>query len=269
MILVDGTESDTLDVRDRGLQYGDGLFETLAVRDGEPRRWAYHLERLQAGCRRLAIPAPTETNLTDEAERCCTGVERGVLKVLVTRGSGGRGYRPPAEPHPRRLLMAAPWPDYPDAHWTEGVRLRYCDTPLGESPALAGLKHLNRLEQVLARAEWDDPAIAEGLMRDPAGRVVDGTQSNLFWVRDGVLHTPALMRCGVSGVARRLVLEHAEVHGIPFSVDDETYPADLDAADELFVTNSVIGLWPVRELAGRTYRPGPLAQRMAAALDEG
>ncbi|HKJ75680.1 MAG TPA: aminotransferase class IV, partial [Gammaproteobacteria bacterium] len=141
MILVDGKESDRLDVRDRGLQYGDGLFETLAVRDGRPRRWSAHLERLEVGCQRLGIPVPDQDVLGRDAERCCAGHVRAVLKLLVTRGSGGRGYRPPAEPRPRRILMTSPWPEYPDDHWAEGVRLRYCDTPLGVSPALAGLKH--------------------------------------------------------------------------------------------------------------------------------
>ena len=265
MVLVDGQEADTLDVRDRGLQYGDGLFETLAVDRGEPRDWQAHLDRLESGCDRLGIPSPDPATLAAEADRLCAGAERAVLKILVTRGSGGRGYRPPAEPAPRRILMRSPWPDYPGYYWTEGVRVRHCRTRLGENPALAGLKHLNRLEQVLARAEWDDPEVAEGLMCDATGRLVEGTMSNLFWVRDGVLHTPDLSRCGVAGVVRARVLEWAEANGRPARVV-EAGPEELEGADEVFLTNSVIGLWPVRELAGRSFPVGAVSRALPPIL---
>jgi len=264
---VDGVAGAPLDPGDRGLHYGDGLFETLAVADGRPRHLDRHLARLKDGLARLGIPAdpaPWTPELLSAAAQAPEG--RGVLKLVVTRGSGGRGYAPPDAPVPRRFLFLHPWPTGVEAGRRAGVAVRWCRTRLGEQPALAGLKHLNRLEQVLARSEWRDPAIAEGLLCDGAGRVVEGTRSNLFLVRDGVLLTPRLDRCGVAGVMRGLLLETAAALGLEVRVTD-LRPDDVEGADELFLSNSVIGLWPVRCLEGRTYpAPGPLTRRLQEAL---
>ncbi len=264
-MLIDGKDSDLIAADDRGLLYGDGLFETLAVHNGEPRLWPQHMARLTQGCARLGITPPAADLLHDEARSLCAGSGRAVLKIIVTRGSGGRGYRPPSPALPRRILSLHPWPDYPE-HWSrQGINVRLCDTPLGASPRLAGLKHLNRLEQVLARAEWDDPEIAEGLMLDTAGGLVEGTMSNLFLVRDGRLRTPALERCGVAGVMRARVLELAAQGGIACEVS-ELGLADLQAADEVFVCNSVIGIWPVRRVQNMEFTPGPVTRFLQQAM---
>ncbi len=265
--LLDGVANGCIEGSDRGLHYGDGLFETLAVRAGRPRFWSQHLARLTAGCIRLAIPAPDPALLRAEADRLCATQTQAVLKIVVTRGSGGRGYRPPLEAVPRRLLSLSPWPDYPASWANSGVQLRYCRTPVATSPALAGLKHLGRLEQVLARAEWDDPAIPEGLMLDADGAVIEGTMSNLFAVQDGALWTPDLSRAGVAGLARQRVLALAQRQGIRVS-EGRLTPADLTQADGLFLTNSLIGLWPVRQLEGRIYPIDPLIRQIAEALRE-
>jgi 4-amino-4-deoxychorismate lyase len=265
MILINGSPSDQLPVSDRGLQYGDGLFETIAVRGGVPEYWTAHWARLRAGCERLGIPAPDRMSLRDEAQRLCSGLERAVLKIIVTRGSGGRGYRPPAQPAPTRILSVHPWPEYPHSFSKEGVRLRLCETQLGRNSRLAGIKHLNRLEQVLGRAEWDDPMVPEGIMRDEAGHVVEGTMSNLFMVRQGGLLTPDLTSCGVSGIARAMILSLAERGGIACEVR-QLGEQDLWAADEVFVCNSVIGVWPVHAIEERQYGAGPVTRRLAAAL---
>jgi 4-amino-4-deoxychorismate lyase len=248
-------------VTDRGFNYGDGLFETIAVFNGRPCLWEQHLTRLGEGCQRLAIPRPDASLLANEARTLCRGIERGVLKLVVTRGSGGRGYRPPVPATARRILSVHPWPAYPREYWEQGVRVRWCDTPLGLNPALAGVKHCNRLEQVLARAEWDDGAIVEGLMCDAEGRVICGTMSNLFVFSDGRLSTPALTRCGIAGVAREQVVAAAARLGIPCDVEDLTRE-QVAAADALLLSNALIGLWPVAALAGRAllreHWPDPL-----------
>ena len=266
-ILINGVEADCLDALDRGLQYGDGLFETLRIRAGRPCLWPAHLARLTQGCARLGIPMPAEGLLRREADQLCAGGGDGVLKIVLTRGSGGRGYRPPQVPEPTRLLAVFPAPDHPPENRTQGVTVRICDTRLGLNPALAGLKHLNRLEQVLARAEWDDPDIAEGLMQDIEGNIIEGTMSNLFVVQAGHLRTPELSRCGVAGVMRARVMAEAGALGIPVE-EGRLGLDDLTGADELFLTNSVIGLWPVRRLQGRDYAaPGPVTARLAAAVE--
>lgn len=263
MILINGMATDKVDALDRGLHYGDGLFETLAIRAGQPLLWQRHMQRLSAGCGRLGIPLPDNGLLENEAAQVCAGVAQGVLKIIFTRGAGGRGYRPPAEPRPTRMVALYPWPDYSPA--TQGVMLRVCATRLARNPALAGMKHLNRLEQVLARNEWNDAGIAEGIMLDSEGRVISGTMSNLFLVKAGGLMTPDVTQCGVAGVMRGLILDIAARLDIPARVREITLN-DVLEADEVFVCNSLIGLWPARQLAERHYPCGPLGVRLAAEV---
>lgn len=251
---------------DRGLHYGDGLFETIKVEDGSPEFWDRHLARLAEGCERLGIAAPEGDTLGREAGRLCAGDRRSVLKIIVTRGAGGRGYRPPERPVPTRILSRHPWPDHAPAAWREGVVVRVCTTRLATQPLLAGIKHLNRLEQVMARREWDDPVIGEGLMLDTDGFVVDGTMSNLFIVAGGRLATPDLSLSGVAGVMRAVVLEAAAKLKVPAEVTRLTLDR-VRAADEAFLTNSLIRIWPVRELDGKRYRLGGLVRRLAKEVE--
>jgi len=202
MMLINGVATTSLDARDRGLHYGDGVFTTARVARGEVLLWERHVARLQDNCARLAIPAPDAALLRTEAQQLCAGVAQGIIKVTVTRGVGGRGYAAPQEAQPTRLVALHPWPDYPQTNWDDGVALRVNALRLARQPALAGVKHLNRLEQVLARAEWNDPAIAEGLMCNEHGDVIEATAANIFVVRNGELHTPDLSECGVAGVMR-------------------------------------------------------------------
>lgn len=268
MILVNGSDQSGVDPGDRGLSYGDGLFETLAVSAGQALEWEAHLERLGRGCARLGIPPPDPSVLAEEATRIIPADGRGVLKIILTRGSGGRGYRPPSEPLPTRILALYPWPDYAPACYREGVAVRLCETRLGRNPALAGLKHLNRLEQVLARSEWADEDIAEGLMLDEQGQVIEGTMSNLFVLSEGRLHTPALEQCGVAGIVRARVLEVAASLGIETRVAPLRLEQVLQA-QEAFLSNSLIGIWPIRTVragAGRVFGTAQTAQRVRDAL---
>lgn len=267
MVLVDGQPADAVPVADRGLQYGDGLFETLEFEEGRPRRWQRHLDRLTEGCRRLRLHPPEPELLRAEVERVGAGHGRTVVKVILTRGQGGRGYAPPPDARPRRIVARHSWPGHPPELAAEGVAVRLCETRLGTSPALGGMKHLNRLEQVMARAEWDDPHIREGLMLDELGQPVEGTMSNLFAVVDHEVVTPPTTLRGVSGVMRGAVLDLARAEGLtavvrPLGMDE------LLAADEAFLTNSLIHLWPIRELLGlRDFgHPGPVARWLREAI---
>lgn len=261
---VDGRPATDLPLGDRGLAYGDGLFETIAVRGGRAILLPRHLARLGEGLRRLAIdldPAVLEAEL----RAFFAELGEGVAKLMITRGEGLRGYAPPQPACPRRILLGNPLPNYPAANAEQGVRLFPCATRLAEQPLLAGLKHLNRLEQVLARGEWQDAAFAEGLMRDMSGRVIEGVFSNLFLVRDGVLLTAELSRCGVAGVMRAELLEQAARLGIACEVRDIGFD-ELLAADELFLCNSLYGIWPVRELAASVWPAGPLTRKLQALI---
>jgi len=245
--LVNGVESSAISVDDRGLQYGDGLFETMSAQDGRVRNFERHMERLAEGGRRLGMPVPDPKLVADECERALAGLGAGSVKLMVTRGPGPRSYRPPAEPAVTRIVVSsAPKPrNDPD----DGVIVRLCETPLGLNPRLAGIKHLNRLEQVLACAEWNDPAIAEGLMSAVDGRVVCATAANMFLVKRGMLLTPTIRDCGVAGVMRGLVLEAARELGIVTEAVDVRLD-DLGVAEEVFLTNAITGVRPVGEILG-------------------
>lgn len=266
MFLINGQFTETVSAQDRGLHYGDGLFETIAVVDGEPLCWEEHYQRLQAGCGQLGLICPPEELLRTETTRLPPQAARQVLKIMVTRGQGGRGYRPPPSPAAgTRILGLYPWPDYPPERATAGVRMKICATRLGHNPRLAGIKHLNRLEQVLARSEWQEEEIAEGLMLDTDGAVISGTMSNLFCLKDNILATPDLAACGIAGVIRTCILRHARDTGMQCTVGKLT-ESDLSAADELFVCNSIIGVWPCRALGDRVFTPGPGTRAIRAAL---
>lgn len=267
MILVNGVEAEQINVADRGLQYGDGLFETIAVIEGKPEFWGRHMARLQHGCERLSIPAPDASLLLSEAGQLIaaqpslrTGVsaevgqpaDRSVLKIIVTRGVGGRGYRLPENPEATRILSLSPWPDYPAANSETGVRLHLCKTRLSSNPLLAGIKHLNRLEQVLARNEWSDPDIAEGLMVDGDDHIIEGTMSNIFFVRDDKVITPELSRCGVAGVMREVVIDRLQREGIPVTIRPVAL-GELGEMEEAFCSNSLIHVWPIRQIGDREF----------------
>ncbi len=265
---INGQAGDKIPIADRGLQYGDGLFETLAVNAGRIRLLDYHLERLHEGCRRLQLHAPSEEILRAELLSVAAGQAAAVLKLIVTRGCGNRGYQFTNASQTTRILTRHPWPQYPAENSTDGVHLRICDTHLGHNKRLAGLKHLNRLEQVLARAEWSEiDQVQEGLMLDAEGSVIECTMSNVFaWLDHGVLATPDLRRCGVAGVMRRHLLEHAEQAGVAVRVTSLSL-TELMQAQEIFVCNSLIGVWPVTAIGHWKYSIGSMtrqAQRWAS-----
>lgn len=264
-MLINGDQQSQIDATDRGFQYGDGLFETIAVVNQQPLFWIEHIERLVDGCKRLQIPPPELKQLQHQVDALCAGVDKGVLKIIVTRGSGGRGYRPLRSTRSTLVVNSCPWPDYPCEHARQGISVRYCETVLGCSPQLAGIKHLNRLEQVMARLEWDDESIAEGLMLNSEGEVIEGTQSNLFVVKDGVLLTPQLDRCGVAGVMRRVIMRLASEQGIECREEVVTKEF-IESADELFVCNSVIGIWPVKAVEENSYDVGPVTRSLGEKL---
>lgn len=246
---------------DRGLHYGDGLFETALYKEGAVRFLDLHLERLRTSCTRLGIAYPEETLLRADIRAVCGSAREGVLKIVLTRGAGGRGYRPAPDLRTTRLVMLSALPPMHD----RALNLRWCETRLGRNALLAGMKHLNRLEQVLAQREWQDAAIDEGLMLDTEGEVVCGTMNNLFLVSENTLVTPDLRFCGVRGVMRGEVLRIAKAIGIPARAGP-LWPQDLATADEVFITNAVRGVRSVSRLDSTCWVAGPITKRIAAEV---
>lgn len=266
MFLINGQFSESLSAQDRGLHYGDGVFETLAVQQQQPLCRDKHYARLKTGCIRLGMECPPSDLLWSEAAQIYGDADFSVLKIILTRGQGGRGYRPPDKQNPlSRILASYPWPDFPAKNPVAGVTIRFCNTRLGHNPQLAGIKHLNRLEQVLARGEWDDPEVAEGLMRDTQNNLIEGTMSNLFIISGNKLITPDLTGCGIAGITRECILALAENIGLQTSITTMT-DAELYAADEIFLCNSVIGIWPVKQIEHHVIRPGPWTNKIRHKL---
>lgn len=277
-MLINGVPGNQLNAHDRGLQYGDGVFRTLRVVNEKLLYWPRHYRKLQQDSAALNLRCPDATLLFDELQALIKhqapsvangGVaNQGVAKIIITRGAQQkRGYAPVAVVIPTRILSMAPAPVYPDAFYTHGVKLHQCGLRLAHQPRLAGIKHLNRLDNVLAAMEWDNPDIAEGVMLDFSGHVIEGTRSNLFIVQKGTLRTPDLSQCGVAGVQRDRVIELAAQNGVTCHIEQFTL-AEVLAADEVFLVNSVIGLWPVRELSTRTWSQFSLSLQMQKWLTD-
>ncbi len=265
-ILINGEIGEHISISDRGLQYGDGVFETIAVHQGRPLLWQQHIARLLEGCERLSIrPAPDPESLRRDADELCADVRQAVLKVLVTRGESGRSYAIPTQSRPNRIVMLLSWPTYPREYADTGVAVRICATRISRNPGLAGIKHLNRLEQVLARSEWQSE-YAEGLMLDEEGNIIEGTMTNLFLCSQGTLLTPDLSQSGVTGIMRTAVLDSAKKMSLPCQVTSITREM-LDGAEEVFLTNSIIGIWPVRRIESIQYNIGDTTRRLQKEIE--
>jgi 4-amino-4-deoxychorismate lyase len=258
--LVNGRPDAGISPLDRGFLYGEGVFETILCGDGRPTLWREHLSRLAAGCRRLGLPRPEEAELLAEMMAVASDLPRAVVRITLSAGvAARRGYGARAEA-PNRVVCA--WPAAPPEPrpYREGVRVRICRLRLGDRPELAGLKHLNRLEQVLARREWRDPRIAEGLLFDVRGNLVAATAANVFLVEDGRLLTPALDRCGVAGTVRAFLMSRLPVEVVRIPRER------MLQAEEIFLSNAVQGVVPVRAVGRRRFRVGPHTRAAMACL---
>ena len=261
MHLLNGKSKQNIDYSDRGFQYGDGLFETIEVSNQTPVFFQQHIQRLVKGCHQLLLPIPDSELLLKEAIELSKKSRSAVLKLIYTRGSGGRGYRQPEILQPTRLFSLHPFPDYPKNFSQIGITVRFCTTRLGLNPSLAGIKHLNRLEQIIARAEWNESNIQEGLMLDMNGDVVEGTMSNFFLVKDNILYTPLLELCGIEGILRNILISIANDYQISV-VEKKISKQDVYSASEVFITNSIIGIWPVIQLEKVQYKIGKLTREL-------
>ncbi|HEX7369831.1 MAG TPA: aminodeoxychorismate lyase [Rhodanobacteraceae bacterium] len=253
-MLVDGIAGAQVSALDRGLAYGDGLFETVRMLHGAAPLWSRHMARLQVGCERLQLSVPDIARLADECATVARDLADAVVKITLTRGVGTRGYSPVGATL-TRIVAAFPLPNLPADWYRDGIRVRCCGLRLAAQPRLAGIKHLNRLEQVLARAEWIDPDVVEGLLFDQDDNLVSATAANTWVGLNGRLLTPPIERCGVTGVLRAALLDVMPGVEIRAIAKD-----DLMRADEIFLTSSVRGVLPVRAVDERALPVGNFAR---------
>jgi 4-amino-4-deoxychorismate lyase len=250
-MLVNGQNADAISIEDRGLLYGDGIFETILCEQGKPILFEQHVGRLHKGCERLLLATQDVDTLHSEVMQVAQG-DDCVIKIMVTRGVRARGYR--FDTHDRaytRIVYRSPVPKIPENYYRQGISLALSDYRLPKNETLAGIKHLNRLDQVLACQGWE-AEIAEKVMLDHEGLVVEGTMSNIFIETEGVLITPTLNLGGIEGVMRDWLINHAP----QLSIDCQQQDFDLvtlEKADAIFMCNSVVGIWPVVRFQDYTY----------------
>ena len=273
MHFVNGQAAAGISVHDRGLTYGQTLFETVAIQAGQPLLMKQHFQRLSQGCQRLSIPLNLAV-LKREIKSACatafkkTSADRAVMRLTVSMGEGGRGYQNPDQPKPLRILSFSNYPDIPKSNWESGIVLGKARIRLAHQPDLAGLKHGNRLEQIIARSQWDE-AWQEAILLDQNDYVIEATQANIFTLKNNILKTPDLKKCGVAGVMRDYILRNAARLGVIPQTDDLTV-SDLELADAVFVCNSLIGAWPVKQFYRREYDNFELYKKLQKLLrDDG
>ena len=260
--LLNGTTAETIDIDSRALQYGDGLFETIAVREGKVRLWDYHAARLRDGCERLGLICPDTEDCRARIEDL--GEENAAAKLIVAARPRRRGYaRVSGETDV--LLRTFEYQPLPADCYRDGIPTILCDTRLAVGSPVAGLKTLNRIEQVLARNEVAAAGYIEGLTRDVDGNVICGTMSNVFTVQNNKLVTPSVDRCGVAGVMRRHLMATARAAGLQL---EERVLASIDDADEVFLCNSQLGVVPVNRCGDLGWSVGEMTRSVIRMLAE-
>jgi 4-amino-4-deoxychorismate lyase len=235
LIFRGNTQIEHLSSNDRGFAYGDGLFESILVHRGEFVWWSQHWRRLSMDAARLGITLPDEAGIFSAVQRL-VGQQTCVLKIIVTRGESGRGYAMATGPT-TTVMSIHP---VPERHALP-IALRWCQTPIAQQPALAGIKHLNRLENILARSEWCSSDYADGLMCDNKGSVICATSANIFIYQAARWRTPSLALCGIDGIARQWFLAQ-----MPDCMVTTLSRAVVENAEAIFLCNSVRGMMVVK-----------------------
>lgn len=251
-ILVNGKRSDEITVFDRGLQFGDGVFETIRIHRGRPVWWDAHMNRLTDGCRRLEFEKlPDTDNLLQEVIDNAARFDTGTLKIIITRGNSNSGYRIPDDISDNIIMIFSEGGRHEEIPET-GIMLGLCRHYIPSPSLLAGIKHLNRLEQVMARKECTEQGWDEGVMLDSEERVIEGTMSNIFaWYGDKLI-TPMITQAGVKGICRDVIMEQS-MHAVGGIEECEISVSELLQSDGIFVCNSLIGIWPVRHFLDREF----------------
>ena len=268
--LINGSFNQAISPFDRGFAYGDGVFRTIKMQGGLPEHWPQHYQKLVADCAAINIVCPSAELLMNDLSQLFSADatienQAAVAKIIITRGESNRGYTPPAITAPMRVVLKSPMPYYPEKSFRDGVNLTVCETRLATQPKLAGIKSLNRLENVLARMEWGAPDIIEGILLDVQCNVIECTAANIFARFGDVLITPSLQQCGIAGITRQRIVELAGTLTLKTSI--ETFDLEkLLVADEVIICSSLYGAWQVNMIQQHVIKTGKLAANIRGAL---
>ena len=273
--LINGSFDHVISPFDRGFSYGDGVFRTMKMVDGLPDGWPLHYQKLVTDCAAINIVCPSAELLMSDLQQLFSTIDLSedhlaIAKIIITRGEGTRGYTPPAITTPMRVITKSPMPQYPEGRFSEGISLTVCETRLASQAKLAGIKHLNRLENVLARMEWADAqmtsGITDGIMLDSAGNVIECTSANIFARFGDTLITPSLHQCGVAGITRQRIIDLAYTLSLKATVEVIDLPTVL-SADEVIICNSLYSAWQVKTIQEKIIKTGALAANIRVALN--
>ena len=262
--LINGQFTDKISVLDRGLSYGDGFFETmnwkyfLTTKVSKVEFWKRHLLRLKKGCESTLINFPSISLIESYRDKILKkskkqGMSSGVLKIIITRGSGGRGYKFERNMIPNIILLVFPSLQYNEKNYKNGVNLKFCSSNLSINKNIAGFKHLNRLDSVVARSEWTNQNIFEGIITDIDGSVIEGTMTNIFCIKKSKLYTPNISEVGIKGIMRDVILEKFCGY-FKQTIEKKITVKFLLESDSVFITNSIIKIVPVKKLEKKKYK---------------
>ena len=269
MFQINGKLTNKISIEDRAVQYGDGVFETIAAKDRSLAFWKEHYQRLNKGCKILKIKCPSELFLRKEINKFIKKTKKNkfILKIIISRGIGGRGYNPPRNSKPTRILGIYDWPNYLEKNFTKGIMMDVCKTRISAQPFLSQIKHLNRLEQIIARSEWQNKSISESIMLDLNDNVIEGTMSNIFGIKKNIFYTPIIENSGVEGIMRGVILKLLKKNKKKYVIKKITLKEFLKF-DEVFVCNSIFGIWPVIKVSKKKFSFGEKTKKIINLLSD-
>lgn len=243
---VNGQETDKVAVNDRGFAYGDGIFTTAKIHLGEIQLLSQHINRLVSGCSALNINFSNSNELIEQLKAIAKQFSEAVLKVMISAGSGGRGYSRIGTTEPTVVISVSSFPAHYHQWQQTGINLGISELKLGINPMLNGMKHLNRLEQVFIRQELDQRAEDDILVSNINGHIIETSSSNIFWRKENQLFTPKIENSGVSGLMREALLMQ-----YPNTLVDDFSLSELSQAQSIFICNCVMGVVPIKMFNGK------------------
>lgn len=266
MYWVNGVESETLPINDRSTQYGDGFFTTMKVESGEIRLWPFHLERLVISAQRLGIASPNWEDIENQVHAIAKMISLGGIKILISRGAGGRGYSPEGCDNTQVVISDFQYPAHYKQWQEKGIELGVSTVRLGlSSPLLAGMKHLNRLEQVLIKNDISKTAYLDAIVLDLNNHVIETSIGNLFWIKGDRIFTPKLSFSGVEGVMKKHIQQLAKEFQLELE-EVSVALSELEKADEVFITNALFEIVPINAIVHQSFAQHKLTYRFQEKL---